>query len=127
MKNSRIARINDEILRECAEIIRRELKDPRVGVMTSVTKVNTSSDLSVCKIYVSVLGDEKQQAGVMEGLQSAAGFIRKQIAERVNLRVTPQLTFVLDDSLAYSMKIERMLKEIGESARTETDGEGEDA
>ena len=111
MKNSRMMRINDEIMREVSSIIRLELKDPRVGALTSVTKVETTNDLSHCKIYVSVFGDEKQQADALEGLKNAAGFIRKQIAATVNLRQTPQIHFLLDDSLAYSMKIENLIRQ----------------
>lgn len=118
MKSSRIARINDEMLREIANIIRSRLKDPRIAAMTSVTKVDTANDLSHAKVYVSVMGDDSQKAEVMQGLKSAVGFIRKQIAENVNLRVTPALSFELDDTLEYSMKIDRLIKEIhGEDER----------
>ncbi|MDR1531115.1 MAG: 30S ribosome-binding factor RbfA [Clostridiales bacterium] len=105
-------RINDEILKETANIIRAELKDPRISAMTSVTKVETSNDLKYAKIYVSVLGDEVQKAEVMTGLKSAQGFIRKQIAERINLRVTPELKFIMDSSLEHGMKISKLLSEI---------------
>jgi ribosome-binding factor A len=80
--------------------------------MTSVTKVETSNDLKYAKIYVSVLGDEVQKAEVMTGLKSAQGFIRKQIAERINLRVTPELKFIMDSSLEHGMKISKLLSEI---------------
>ncbi len=105
-------RINDEIQKEVSEIIRSDLKDPRVGVITSVLKVDTTSDLKYCKVYVSILGDEDKKAEVMGVLKGAAGYIRSLIANRINLRVTPEFTFKLDDSLEYSFKIDKIIKEI---------------
>ena len=80
-------------------MILRDLKDPRIDLMTSVVKVDTSRDLKYCKIYVSVLGDDEKKADVMQALQAAASFIRRQLAQRLNLRNTPELTFLLDDSM----------------------------
>lgn len=114
--NNRMIRINDEIKREVSEIIRSELKDPRVGVITSVIKVETTNDLKYCKIYVSILGDDEQKKETMEGLKNASGFIRKQIAVRINLRNTPELKFVLDNSLEYSFKISKIINEINEKS-----------
>lgn len=112
-KNSnRMIRINDEIQKEVSEIIRSDLKDPRVGVITSVLKVDTTSDLKYCRVYVSILGDEDKKAEVMSVLSGAAGYIRSLIANRINLRVTPEFTFKLDDSLEYSFKIDKIIKEI---------------
>lgn len=110
--NNRMIRINDEIKKELSEIIRADLKDPRVGVITSVLKVETTNDLKYCKVYVSVLGDEEKKNEVMSVLKGAAGFIRSLIARRINLRITPEFNFVLDDSLDYSFKIDKILKEI---------------
>lgn len=110
--NNRMIRINDEIRKEVSEIIRSGLKDPRVGTITSVLKVETTNDLKYCKIFVSVLGDDEKKKEVMEGLKNAAGFIRKQIAVRINLRNTPELKFVLDDSLEYSIKISKIINDI---------------
>lgn len=110
--NNRMIRINDEIKKEVSEIIRSELKDPRVGTITSVIKAETTNDLKYCKIFVSVLGDDEQKKEVMEGLKNAAGFIRKQIAERINLRNTPEIKFILDDSLEYSIKISKIINDI---------------
>lgn len=112
-KNSnRMIRINDEIQKEVSQIIRSDLKDPRVGVITSVIKVDTTSDLKYCKVYVSVLGDDDKKAEVLEVLKKAAGFIRSLIANRINLRVTPEFTFILDDSLEYSFKIDKIIRDI---------------
>ena len=117
--NKRSVRINDEIKKELSEILRSELKDPRIGAMVSVMKVETTTDLKYCKVAVSVLGSEAEKKSVMEGIKSAAGFIRKLVAERINLRVTPEFTFVLDDSLEYSFKIHKILKDIAPESEAE--------
>ena len=105
-------RINDEIQKEISEIIRSDLKDPRVGVITSVLKVDTTNDLKYCKVYVSVLGDDEKKAEVLGVLKSASGYIRSLIANRINLRITPEFNFILDDSLEYSFKIDKIIKDI---------------
>ena len=110
--NTRISRINDEIFKEVSQIIRGELKDPRVGAMTSVVRVETTPDLKYCKIYVSVLGDDTQKESVMKGLKNASGFIRHQIAQRVNLRFTPELTFKLDESAEYAVRMNQLMEQI---------------
>ena len=110
--NNRMTRINDEILKELSQIIRGEIKDPRVGVMTSVLRVDTTPDLKYCKVFVSVLGNEEEKDGVMKGLKNATGFIRRLLAQRVNLRNTPELIFKLDDSVEYAIKMDRLIKEI---------------
>lgn len=113
MKTSnRMIRINDEIKKELSEIIRADLKDPRVGVITSVLKVETTNDLKYCKVYISVLGDEEKKKEVMSVIKGASGFIRSLIAKRINLRITPEFRFILDDSLDYSFKIDKILKDI---------------
>jgi ribosome-binding factor A len=110
--NNRMIRINDEIQKELSQIIRADLKDPRVGVITSVLKVDTTNDLKYCKVYVSILGDDEKKQEVMDVLKGATGFIRSLIANRINLRVTPEFTFILDDSLEYSFKIDKIIKDI---------------
>ena len=111
MNNARMVRVNEEILKEVVEIIRNEIKDPRVSSMTTVTKVDTTNDLKHCKIYVSVLGDDKQKKDAIEGLTSASGFIRKTLASNINLRYTPNLKFVLDESAEYSIRISKLIDE----------------
>lgn len=112
-KNSnRMIRINDEIRKEISEILRADIKDPRVGVITSVIKVDTTNDLKYCKVYVSILGDDEKKKEVMDVLSKAAGYVRSLIANRINLRVTPELKFILDDSLEYSFKIDKIIKDI---------------
>ena len=109
--NTRMIRINDEITRTVADIIRFEMSDPRIGTVVSVTGAKTTADLKFCKIFVSMLKDEGQEE-TMTALQNAAGFIRKRIAETLNLRHTPEITFVLDDSIAYSMRMHKLIDEV---------------
>jgi ribosome-binding factor A len=106
-----MARINDEISRETAEIIRSELKDPRVVSIVSVLKAEASNDLSHCRVFVSVLGGEQEREDTLRGLASAAGFIRKRLAERVNLRRTPEIKFVFDESMEHGFKIRKLIAE----------------
>lgn len=114
-ENPRIVKIGQEIKREVSVLIAREIKDPRVSEgMVSVTNAEITPDLKYCKVYVSVLGDEKVKKDVLEGLRNAAGFIRKEIASRINLRITPEFTFKIDDSIEYSAHIEEMFKKIKE-------------
>ncbi|MCL2565546.1 MAG: 30S ribosome-binding factor RbfA [Defluviitaleaceae bacterium] len=107
--SQRLMRINDEILRECANILRSELKDPRISTMVSVTEVETANDLSQAKVFVSIMGDDEQKKEVMEGLKNASGFIRRGIAEKINLRNTPEIKFLLDNSLDYSLKMAKLI------------------
>lgn len=102
-------RINNEVQKELGNIIRGEIKDPRVSPMTSVTDVYVAPDLKTCKAYISVLGDDEDLKSTIEGLTKAEGFIRKQLAAGVNLRNTPEITFVPDDSIAYGVKMSKMI------------------
>lgn len=121
--NHRISRINDEILRELSQILRTEVKDPRIGAMTSVIRVETTPDLKYCKIYVSVLGNEDEKASVMQGLKNARGFIRRQIAQRINLRFTPELTFKLDESTEYAVRMNQLIDEISKDLKDKKAGD----
>ena len=110
MKNERrLQRINDEIAKAASEIIRFEMSDPRIGTIVSVTSAKATADLKFCKISVSVLDDDEN---VMIALTNAAGFVRKRIAETINLRHTPEITFVLDDSIAHAMRMHRLIDEV---------------
>ncbi len=104
-------RINQEVQRELANII-RELKDPRIGLMTSVMDSYVAPDLKTCKVYISVLGDEEAQKATMKGLNSAKGFIRHELAERLNMRNTPELTFVLDRSIERGVEMSKLIDEV---------------
>ena len=112
-KNSiKNTRVNTEVQRELSNILRGGIKDPRVAPMTSVVAVEVAPDLKTCKAYISVLGDEKAQADTVKGLQSAEGYIRRELAHRVNLRNTPELTFILDDSIAYGAAMSKKIADL---------------
>ncbi|MCR5005313.1 MAG: 30S ribosome-binding factor RbfA [Clostridiales bacterium] len=128
MKNARRGgagrtdRINEEIRKEMSQIF-YDLKDPRIDVRTSVLRTETTRDLKYCKIYVTTLGDAAAQAEVKEALKSASGFIRRELAHRLNLRVTPELTFLMDDSIEYSIHMAEMIKSIDLGPETEEEDE----
>ena len=112
MAKTRIIRINDEITRVVAEVIRSELTDPRIGPVVTVLRAETTTDLKQCKLFVSVLGDKEQQDSTMEALAKAAGFIRKRIADIVNLRQTPEIKFIFDDSIEHGMRMRKLIEEV---------------
>ena len=105
-------RVNQEVLRELSDIIRTEIKDPRIAPMTSVVNVEVAPDLKTCKAYISVLGDEQAQKDTIEGLKSAQGFIRRELAHSVNLRNTPDIRFILDQSIEYGVNMSKKIDEI---------------
>lgn len=125
-KNSiKNTRINSEVQRELSEIISRELKDPRIHPMTTVIAVEVTPDLKFCKAYISVLGNEEAGKDTIQGLKSAVGFIRTQLAKRINLRNTPELTFILDQSIEYGVNMTRLINEVtaGMSDEAQTEEE----
>ena len=123
-KNSiKNTRINGEVQRELSNIIRGEIKDPRINPLTSVVAVEVAPDLKTCKAYISVLGDEESQAKTLAGLKSAEGFIRSKLAKTVNLRNTPEIRFVLDLSIEYGVKMSKMIDEVTKDIKSEDDAE----
>ena len=105
-KNSiKNTRINGEVQKVLSEIIRGEIKDPRISPLTSVVSVSVAPDLKTCKAFISVLGNEEAQANTMAGLKSAVGYVRRQLAKELNLRNTPEITFVLDQSICGSASV----------------------
>ena len=123
-KNSiKNTRINGEVQRELSNIIRGEIKDPRINPLTSVVAVEVAPDLKTCKAYISVLGDEESQAKTLAGLKSAEGFIRSKLAKTVNLRNTPEIRFVLDQSIEYGVKMSKMIDEVKKDIKSEDDAE----
>ena len=124
--NTRISRINDEILKELSQIIRGELKDPRIGSMTSVVRVETTPDLKYCKAYVSVFGNDEEKDSVIKGLKNANGFIRRLIAQRVNLRFTPEFTFKLDESAEYAIHMDQLINKISKDLKEKETNDGEE-
>ena len=112
-KNSiKNTRINGEVHRELSHIIARELKDPRMSPMTSVVRVTVSPDLKQCKAYISVLGTDRQRQDTMDGLNSALGFIRRELARTVNLRITPEIEFISDQSIEYGVNMSKKIDEV---------------
>ena len=112
-KNSvKNTRINSEVQKELSRIISREIKDPRISPMTSVVSVEVAPDLKTCKAYISVLGDEEAQKDTLSGLKSAHGYIKRELAHSVNLRNTPDIRFILDQSIEYGVNMSRKIDEI---------------
>ena len=125
-KNSiKNTRINEEVHRELSNIIRGEIKDPRIHPMTSVVAVEVAPDLKTCKAYISVLGDEEAQKSTLAGLRSAEGYIRRTLAKNINLRNTPEVKFIMDQSIAYGVKMSKLIDEVnhGNDRKDEADGE----
>ena len=126
-KNSvKNTRINGEVMRALADIIRGEIKDPRIGLMTSVVAVEVAPDLKTCKAYISVLGSEKEKSDTIAGLRSAEGYIRRQLAKRLNLRNTPEIQFKLDESIEYGVNMSRLIQEVNEGHSQRERAEEED-
>ena len=114
-------RVNSEVLREMSLIIREDLKDPRIHPMTSVIAVEVTPDLKFAKIFVSVMGDDEAKKKTMQGLKKSASFARHQLASRMNLRNTPELTFVLDHSIEYGVTMSKKIDEVMRSDRHQED------
>lgn len=122
-------RINGEVQRELSRIISMEIKDPRINPMTSVTDVIVTPDLKFCKAFISVLGDEESAKSTFEGLNSASGYIRRELARSINLRNTPELIFVMDNSIEYGITMSKKIDEVigkNEDASSEDEFNGED-
>ena len=108
----KLTRINSEVMKELSIILRGEIKDPRINPMTSVVATDVAPDLKTCKAYISVLGDEKSQQDTIKGLKSAEGYIRNLLAKRVNLRNTPEIIFILDQSIEYGVNMSKLIDEV---------------
>lgn len=119
-KNSiKNTRVNTEVKRELSNIIRAGIKDPRVAPWTSVVAVSVAPDLKTCKAYISVLGDEKAQADTIQGLKSAEGYIRRELARNLNMRNTPEITFVLDQSIEYGVNMSKKIDDVTKDLKSE--------
>lgn len=108
-------RINREFQRELSELINNEIKDPRIAPMVSVVAVEVAPDLKTSKIYISVLGDLEAQENTLKGLKSAAPFLRSQLAHNLNMRNTPELTFIVDQSIEYGVNMSHLIDEVIEA------------
>ena len=109
--NNRLGRIDEELKKEISNIINYELNNPKITGMISVTRAKITPDLKYAKVYVSIL-NSKNTKDTLANLKKSSGFIRTEIAKRINLRITPEFIFVLDDSMEYGAKIDQILKEI---------------
>lgn len=119
-KNSiKNTRVNGEVQKELSNIIRGGIKDPRVAPMTSVVAVEVAPDLKTCKAYISVLGDEKAQEDTIKGLQCAEGYIRRELARKLNMRNTPEIKFVMDQSIAYGVAMSKMIDDVTKDLKEE--------
>lgn len=121
----RMHRVNELLLEEIAQLLQRGIKDPRIGFV-SVIRVETTRDLQNARVYVSVYGEEAAQAETLQGLSSAAGYIRHQLFRSLSLRTIPNLSFVLDDSIAHGVHIASVLKQLeldGDEPEAEPDEE----
>lgn len=115
MANNRINKINEEVRRELASVI-RELKDSRIPMLTSVVAVNVTNDLSYAKCYISVMGDADVQKKALEGLKSASGFIRREVGRRIDLRHTPEFLFEIDHSIEHGAYINQVLSDLNKNS-----------
>lgn len=119
-KNSiKNTRINGEVQKVLAEVIRGEIKDPRISPLTSVVSVEVAPDLKSCKAWISVLGGEESREATLQGLRSAEGFIKSRLAKTINLRNTPDITFVMDQSIEYGVNMSKKIDEVMGTANKE--------
>jgi len=112
MAGNRIVKINEEVRKELSDII-RNLKDPRIPVMTSVVTVSVTPDLRYAKAYISVFGDDDVKKNAMAALKKSSGYVRREIGRRINLRYTPEFVFELDTSIEHGAKINQLLHDVG--------------
>ena len=125
--NSRGGRVNSDVQRVISHVIEFEIKDPRVSSLVSVTRCDVTNDLKECKAYISVLGSDEDAENTMEGLRRASGFIRKRLAESLNLRYTPQIEFKLDKSIEYGVMMSKKIDDVlGANKSTEDTASEED-
>lgn len=126
-KNSiKNTRINAEVQHELADLIRGGIKDPRIHPMTSVTAVEVAPDLKTCRAYISVLGDAEAKKNTLEGLKNAEGYLRRQLAKNINLRNTPEIRFILDESIEYGVAMSKLIDEVSrkdDAQEVQEDGE----
>ena len=122
MPNYKVGRLSEDIKREMSALI-RELKDPRVSQMLSIVRCEVSNDLSHCKVNVSALEGEDATRESIKGLQSASGFLRRELSNRLHLRKCPELSFIADDSIAYGAQINRILEELHSAEEVEEESE----
>lgn len=109
MKIDRASRVGDEMQKAISDILRNEVKDPRIPLMTSVLEVRMSHDLSHATVYLSVMADEKEKQDFREAIAGAAGFIKREVSHRVKLRMSPEMHYVFDDSIEKGMQLMKLI------------------
>ncbi|BBW96645.1 ribosome-binding factor A [Geobacillus subterraneus] len=114
MMNIRATRVGEQMKKELSDIIGRKLKDPRIGFVT-VTDVRVTGDLQQAKVYISILGDDKQREETLKALEKAKGFIRSEIGQRIRLRKTPDILFEIDETIEYGSRIEQLIRQLSDS------------
>ncbi|XCP83936.1 30S ribosome-binding factor RbfA [Roseburia hominis] len=123
-KNSiKNTRVNTEVQRELSNILRGGIKDPRIAPMTSVVAVEVAPDLKTCKVYISVLGDEKAKSDTIKGLQSAEGYVRRELARGLNMRNTPEIRFIMDESIEYGVQMSKKIDDVTRNLKKEDEEE----
>ena len=121
MSKNRLGRINEEVMREIATLI-PTLKDPRIGLMTSITRAEVTPDMRYARIFISVLGDDTALKDSIKGLRSASGYLRRELSRTLQLRYTPELVFVPDDSITHGVHIMELLESVSsETAQEENE------
>ena len=126
-KNSvKNTRINEEVHRVLAEIIRSEIKDPRINPLTSVVAVEVAPDLKTCKAWISVFGNEDSQKDTLAGLKSAEGYIKNQLAKKINRRNTPEIRFIIDQSIEYGVNMSKMIDDVNRADEEKHAKKGEE-
>lgn len=126
MNNKRLNRISGEVKKVVSEVISHGLKDPRVNLMTTVTKVEVTRDLRFAKIYISVLGEAAEKDETLLGLESAKGFIRKEIGSRIDLRYAPEPMFYLDESIEQGIYMSKLIEEVNKTSTVQSENKEEE-
>ena len=126
MNDKRINRISEEVKRVVSDLLLIEIKDPRISGMPSVNRVNVTKDLKFAKIYISVLGNEEEKANTIKGLESAKGFIRKEIGRRIDLRHVPEPLFYLDESIEQAIQMSKLIDEVNKDIQERYAGHDEE-
>jgi ribosome-binding factor A len=118
MARVRVGRVGEQIKKELSQIVQSELKDPRIGFIT-VTGVEITNDLSIAKVYLSVMGTDEQKEATLKALSSGSGYIRSELGKRIRLRKLPELQFKFDASIDYGSRIDNLLHKLGKEGNTD--------
>lgn len=121
MNNKRLGRISEEVRKVVSETIGNGLKDPRINSMTTVTKVEVTRDLRYARIYISVLGDEREKKETIAGLENAKGFLRREISSKIDLRYAPEPMFLLDESIEKGIYMSKLIEEVNKNSKIQED------